>query len=128
MTPPACVKVELFESETIVERGRKKVSYLIRHNDDWVLASAHPNAESERLSAGPGTVWEHRIAVDLPVGTRVCRVESVPRPEPARDALDYLGDQRKSQPRLTRRRELLVNPRGELVDAQEKPGRPRRSR
>lgn len=128
MTPPACVKVELFESETIVERGRKKVSYLIRHNDAWVVAGEHPNATVERLSAGPGTVWEHRVAVDLAVGTRVCRVESVPRPEPARDALHYLGDQRKSQPRLTRRRELLVNARGELVDAQEKPGRPRRSR
>lgn len=128
MTPPARVEVELFESESIVERGRKKVTYLIRHDDAWVVAGEHPNAAVERLSAGPGTVWEHRVTLELPVGTRVCRVESVPRPEPARDALDYLGDERRTQPRLTRRRELLVNARGDLVDAKEKPGRPRRPR
>ncbi len=128
MTPPARVTVELFESETIMERGRKKITYLIRHNDAWVVAGDHPKATVERLSAGPRTVWEHRVAVELAVGTRVCRVESVPRPEPTRDALDYLSDERRGPRRLSRRRELVVGARGDLVDAQEKPGRSRRPR
>lgn len=125
MTERPAVAVELFESETIVARGRRKVTYLVRLNDAWVLASAHPRAVVERLSAGPGTVWEHRIELPLPVGTRLVRVESEPEPELGRDALDYLGDARRGPKRRSRRRELVVSARGELLSAAAKPGRAR---
>ncbi|MCC6904131.1 MAG: hypothetical protein IT377_34505 [Polyangiaceae bacterium] len=111
------VVVQLFESETIVGRGRRKVTYLVRVNDAWVAASVHPGAVIERLSAAPGTVWEHRLELLLPVGSRLCRVESTPLAEPARDALAYLTDERRSPRRATRRRELVVDRRGDLVDA-----------
>jgi hypothetical protein len=117
------VRVEVFEGESIVPRGRKKVTYLVHFNDGWVLAGEHPGAAVERLSPGPGTVWEHRIELELPVGTRLCRIESVPHPEPEKDALDYLTDERRGQRRLSRRRELEVNRRGDLVDASDKPAR-----
>lgn len=111
------VKVQLFESESIVGRGRRKVTYLVRVNDAWVPASTHESATVERLNAAPGTVWEHRVDLCLPVGARLCRIESTPLVEPPRDALDYLTDERRSPRRASRRRELVVDRRGDLVDA-----------
>lgn len=115
-TEPRRVRVELFESERIVPRGRKKVSYVVRFRDAWVSASEHPDAEIENLSPGPGTVWERRIELGLPVGTRVCRIESAPAEDVARDALDYLTEDRRGPRRVGRRRELVVNARGHLVE------------
>ena len=115
--PGPRVRVELFESETIVGRGRKQVTYLLRVNDAWILASEHPGAVSERLSSGPGTVWERRLELELPVGARLCRVVSSPLSEPSRDALEYLTDARRGPRRTTRRRELVVDRRGALGNA-----------
>lgn len=128
MSPLELVQVELFESETIVARGRKKTSFLLRFNDTWISAGEHPNAQVERLSAGPGTVWERRITVALPVGAAVCRVVSVPRPEPRRSALEYLTREHTGPRLLTRRTELQVGARGALVADADKPAPGRRSR
>jgi len=117
VSPGARVKVELFESESIVARGRKRVSWVVRYNDAWVSAAEYPGATSESLSPGPGTVWERRVELDLPVGTRVCRIESAPSPEPARDALDYLTREQLRPRRRSRRSELVVGTRGELSAA-----------
>jgi len=107
--------VELFESETIVARGRRRVAYWVRYNDGWTPAREHPAASVEQLSPAPGTVWERRVCLELAVGTRLLYVESAPRPEPARDPLEYLGMQRQGPKRRSTRRELVVGPRGELV-------------
>jgi hypothetical protein len=114
--------VELVDAEVIVPRGRRKTTWFVRHNDGWVRAAEHPKATIESLDAGPGTVFERRIEIALPKGTRVCRVDSAPAGEPRRDPLAHLVRARRSQRRTTRRTELSVGPRGELVRDQRRSG------
>jgi hypothetical protein len=114
--------IEVFDAEVIAERGRKTTTWFVRYNDGWVRAAEHPNATVQKLDAGPGTVWERRIEIVLPKGTLVARVDSSPAAEAPRDALAHLTRGRRSQRRTTRRTELSVGPRGELIRAGRRPG------
>jgi len=107
--------IEVVDAEVIVPRGRRMTTWFVRYNDGWLRAVEHPNATVQQLQSGPGTVWERRIEIPLPKGTRVCRVDSSPAGEAPRDALAHLAGGRRSPKRTTRRIELSVGPRGELV-------------
>jgi hypothetical protein len=109
--------IELVESELVGERGTRRVSWRVARADGWLAAAAWPGARSERLDPGPGTVWETRIELDLPAGTRLERVESAPVPAERRDPLDYLSAETRRARRRTRRTAYQVSPRGELVPA-----------
>jgi len=109
--------VEIIDAEVIVARGRRTTTWLVRYNDAWIRAAEHPEAMVESLESGPGTVWHRRIEIVLPEGTRLRRVDSSPTPEARRDALAHLARARRSPARTTRRIELSVGPRGELIRA-----------
>lgn len=112
--PDASELVELVESEVVTGRGRRVTTFLVRLNDAWVPAREHPSARVEPIEAGPGTVWERRIELQLARGARLVRVVSEPLPEPRHDPLDYLTGAARKARRRTVRTELSVGARGRL--------------
>lgn len=112
--PARDVTIELTEGEYIAERGKRKLTWLIRLNDAWVHVSEWPGAEVEQCQATSGVVWENLTRLVVPFGTRLTRVESRPAPYVRRDALDYLS--RGPDPgRRVFRSEFRVGARGELL-------------
>ncbi len=115
MNPPPRERVELSSSETVTERGTAKVSWHVKQGDGWVGAAEVVGVTQERLDAGPGTVWETRMVLELPLGTLLMRVESRPAPYQHRGVLDYLGREARLPPRRVRRSLYRVGRRGALV-------------
>ena len=58
--------IEVGEFERIVPGGSESARWYVKVGDGWVRASEHPTAERTRVDAGPGVVWETRIALRLP--------------------------------------------------------------
>jgi len=108
-------RVELYQAETVVEHGTREVTWFVRRSDAWVNVSAFPEAVVERQRAGPGTVWESRVELSLPAGTRLMRVESMPAPPQRRDAFDYLAREARGPKRRVDRSYFRVGARGKLV-------------
>ena len=108
------VRVELVESEHVVPYGEARVTWLVQKADGWVRATEWPSAVLEDRDAGPGTVWERAVIVELPPGTLLERVESRPRPLPRKDPLSYF-DRQGARPRATRRTRYRVDVGGRLV-------------
>ena len=112
--PARDVTIELREGEYVADRGKRKLTWLIRLNDAWVHINEWPGIEVTRCQARSGVVWENLTQLVVPVGTLLTRVESRPAPYERRDALDYL----KRSPEAARhvsRQEFRVNARGELT-------------
>lgn len=117
MSEPPTAQVVLTTSETVAERGITRVTWRIKEGDGWVGAAEHPGAALERVDAGPGTVWETRITIELPVGTLLTRIESRPAPYPERGVLEYLSREVRLPPRRVKKALYRVGRRGELVPA-----------
>jgi hypothetical protein len=108
------VTIELFESEVVIARGTRRTSWRVRVADAWISVNEHPTARVENVEAGPGTVWERRVELDLESGTRLERVEASPAPERAEEPLSYLKQARPRRAWRSQKREYRVGPRGEL--------------
>jgi hypothetical protein len=106
--------VELVDSESIVARGTRKVTWLVRVADAWARPDEQPGATTQERDAGPGTVWERAVTVPLPVGCRVMRIESRPYPQQHVDPLEYLRRDVRQTRRRTHRQEYRVTARGAL--------------
>jgi hypothetical protein len=78
--PPVRERVELVESERVVERGSAKTQWFVRVRDGWTRARQVPGALVQPLETGPGVVWEHRIELTLARGARLLCVRSHPNP------------------------------------------------
>ena len=111
---PRSVELELDTFEAIVPGGVRRVTWLHATEDDWALVSELPGARVEQLDCGPGVVWRRQVAVAVPVGTRLMRVESVPRRAPPQDPLAYLLGSSAKVGRETRRSQFVVAPSGKL--------------
>lgn len=72
-------RIELEDAEHIVRHGSTEIVWFVRVSGRWVSAAELPGAEVQRNEAGPGTVWRRLVALRLPSGTRLMRVESAPR-------------------------------------------------
>lgn len=107
------MRVILEDSEFVVPHGARETTWFVRVRDAWVAAHATEGAVSERLEAGPGTVWRRRLELDLPAGARLMRVESSPNLQ-RKTPLEYLAGGSKSG-RKVLRREFLVTAKGELA-------------
>ncbi len=108
------VTIELTEGEYVAERGKRKLTWLIRLNDAWVHVREWPGVEVEQCQATSGVVWENLTRLIVPPGTRLTRIESRPAPYTKRDALEYL--KRSPDPgRRVFRLEFRVGTRGELL-------------
>jgi hypothetical protein len=110
----ASEQVRLHESETVVERGHRKVIWFIRGERRWQPATGWPGAVIDQEEPGPGTVWARNVGVRLDVGRMVMRVDSRPATHAARDVLDYLRRETRLAERATQRSYYRVAIRGEL--------------
>lgn len=108
------VAIELFEEEFVVARGTAEVHWFVRQNDAWIHCAGYPGAVRSHLDAGAGVVYRARFDLEVPVDTRLMRVESRPgRPAP-KSAVEHLLRSRGTAPRQTRRSYYCVSARGEL--------------
>ncbi|MEB2310402.1 MAG: hypothetical protein OZ921_01285 [Sorangiineae bacterium] len=118
MTERRTEEVELTSSESVGERGTTRLTWRVRVGDGWVGAADYPGVTIERLAAGPGTIWEIRLVLELPTGTLLMRVDSRPGEPQRGDVLDFLARAPRLPPRRVRRTLYRVGPRGALVAAQ----------
>ncbi|HVW30056.1 MAG TPA: hypothetical protein VHC69_32070 [Polyangiaceae bacterium] len=100
--------VELVDYARVVPYGEARVTWFVRKGDGWTRAAEWPGATVEARDAGPGTVWERVVTVELAPGTELLRVESRPRAEAPKDPLSYL-DRRTPRARATRRTRYRVD-------------------
>ncbi|HEX2669228.1 MAG TPA: hypothetical protein VHM25_00070 [Polyangiaceae bacterium] len=107
--------VEVIDEERIVPRGTAQVNWFVRLNDAWVHVSTWPGAQSERLDAGAGTVWQSRTEIQVPRGARLMRVESRPNDYARESPLDYLTRGAPSKSRRVRRNYYVVGRAGNLI-------------
>jgi hypothetical protein len=110
----------------VVERGRRTLLWQIEWRDGWRRVEEWPDAELETVDPGPGTVWERRIRIRVPRGTRLERVVSRPGDAARRDAWDYLAREVRGPARHLTRTRFQVSARGELVAVDKGRGNPRR--
>jgi len=113
--PPPQETVEIIDEERIVPRGTAQVNWFVRLNDAWVHVSTWPGANSERLDAGAGTVWQSRTQIQVPRGARLMRVESRPNDYARESPLDYLTRGAPSKSRRVRRNYYVVGRSGDLI-------------
>jgi hypothetical protein len=73
-------RVELVESEHVVQRGSAKTQWFVRIRDGWTRAGEVPGALVESLDSGPGVVWQRRIELVLARGAQLLCVRSLPAP------------------------------------------------
>lgn len=104
-------QVEVVDGEYIVERGARECTWFVRVGDGWVAAVERAQ-QVDSLEPGPGTVWERRYLLSLPLGTLLMKVESFPRPL-QRSPLEYLSRGPQTA-RKVLRREYRVRARGAL--------------
>jgi hypothetical protein len=109
------VAIELLQQECVVPRGTAEITWWVSHERGWISAHEWPGARTDQLDAGPGTIWQTRITLELAVGTTLMRVESRPRVEGRRDAMDYLSREVRSAAHQTVRTYHRVDRRGRLV-------------
>ena len=120
-TSPPVVNVELLDEETIVARGTRKVTWLVRVGDSWLHPARVEGATQSDREAGPGTVWARATLLGLPAGTRLLRVESIPSPDALEDPFAYLQREVRDARRKTRRTEYVVTARRGLKRIQRTP-------
>lgn len=89
----AAERVELIDEESVVDHGTRRVTWFVRVGDTWQRCGSVAGAKLEQLSAGPGTVWQTRVELELPRGTAVMRRVLSPAAPRPRDALSYLTRQ-----------------------------------
>jgi hypothetical protein len=107
--------IELNDGEVVVARGTRAISWWVRKGEGWVNARGWPGAKVEQLDAGPGTVWQCRLELELPLGTVLMRVESHPVPLSRKDPFEYLERETRRARRKVRRTYFKVGRRGALL-------------
>lgn len=114
--PPPSVEIAVVEGEHVVAGGRAQVRWQVQLRGAWRPVASVPGADRELLSPSPGTVWQARIGLRVPVGTRFAREETRPRRE-SRDALAHLEGARRGPARSVTRVEYAVGRDGRLARA-----------
>lgn len=115
MTGQKLEQVELVDGEYVVAHGTSRVAWLVRQGEAWVASRQVPGCRVAARDAGPGTIWETAVTLEVPRGTELVRVERRPRPRGrGRDPFDFLGQEIRSAERLERRTQFTVGPHGTL--------------
>lgn len=117
--PNRLVKICLHEGVRVEGAGHVKTTWTIKQGEEWILASQYPGAQTEMMDAGPGTVWERYLELEVPVGALVVRTNSAPGQGPRRDVLSYLTRETREVARRVVRQFYRVAPNGDLTRTQE---------
>jgi len=110
--------IELNDGEVVVARGTRAITWWVRKGESWINARGWPGAKVEQLAAGPGTVWQCRLELELPLGTVLMRVESHPVALARKDPFDYLERETRRARRKVTRTYFKVGRRGALLAEQ----------
>jgi hypothetical protein len=114
-------EIELETFEAVVSGGTRRVGWHVAEGERWLAAANYPGARVEFVDRSPGVVWRRRVALSLPTGARLMRVESEPDSGVQRDPLAYLWKAARSAPQKVQRSYFSVGPRGSLVRAPREP-------
>jgi len=107
------IALEAFEA--IVDGGVRRVSWHVADGEDWIAADQYPDAHVEMVERSPGVVWRRSMRLRLPVGTRLMRVESLPRERATKkDPMSYLWGSPRASAQQVQRRYFTVDRRGRL--------------
>lgn len=107
------IQLEVFEAVT--EGGVRRVSWHVAQGTRWLSAANYPGARVDLADRTSGIVWQRRVLLCLPAGTRLMRVESLPDRGVQRDPLAYLFKPGKSSPQHVQRSYFQVGDAGRLV-------------
>jgi hypothetical protein len=113
------IALELFEA--VVSGGTRRVSWHVAQGASWLAVANYPGARVDLGDRSPGVVWQRRVVLSLPTGTRLMRVESQPGGGVQRDPLAYLWKGARATPQKVQRSYFSVGPRGSLVRAPRDP-------
>ena len=97
----SAVSIELFEEEYVVPRGTAEVHWFVRFNDAWIHCASYPGAAATRLESGAHVVYRTRVDLEVPLETRLMRVESRPKLMARRSTLEHLMKPKHSIERQT---------------------------
>jgi len=112
--PSVAVEFEIFESVT--RGGVRRVTWHVASEDDWLSVTQVPGALLEHQDRTAGVIWRRQVLVQIPIGTRLMRVESMPdRAAPEDDPMAYLWQTRRGVGRKVKRNYFRVGPGGKLV-------------
>ena len=109
------IQLEVFEAVT--EGGVRRVSWHVAQGERWLAVAKYPGARIDLADGTPGVVWQRRVLLCLPAGTRLMRVESLPDRSVQRDPLAYLWKAPARAPQRVRRSYFRVGGAGRLVRA-----------
>jgi hypothetical protein len=109
------LRLELTDGEIVVPRGTRAVSWWVKKGEGWINARGWPETKVESLDAGPGTVWESRLELEVPLGTLLMRVETNPAPLERTDPFGYLERETRRARRRVVRTYFKVGRRGQLL-------------
>ena len=112
------IQLEVFEA--IAEGGVRRVSWHVAQGERWLSAANYPGARVNLADRSRGVVWQRRVLLCLPAGTRLMRVESLPDRSVQRDPLAYLWKRGGTQQRV-QRSYFRVGDAGRLVRATGEP-------
>jgi hypothetical protein len=115
------VSVQVICSEVVVSGGSRTTQWHVLDRGQWLPAHRHPSCVSKREQAGPGTVWQEALTLQLAPGTELKQLISEPLPAKRRSAFDYLRAEVRSTARRTRELHVIVGRTGKLLHGKKTP-------
>jgi hypothetical protein len=107
--------VRVLAGEYVVAHGTQTTEWSLRSGSRWVSLGSVEGVVTERVSLGPGTIWQTLFELDVPEGTFLLRTDTAPLPRRHADPMEYLRREVRGARRRVSRRHYRVNARGELI-------------
>jgi hypothetical protein len=96
--------VRVLAGEYVVAHGTSTTAWSVHSAGRWVPIGRCDGVTSERVSAGPGTVWQTLFELAVPEGSWLLRIDTAPAPRHHTDPFRYLEREvRGGERRITRR-------------------------
>lgn len=107
--------VRVLSGEYVVAHGTQTTAWSLRAGSRWVSIGSVEGVVAERVSLGPGTIWQTLFELDVPEGSFLLRTDTAPLPRRHADPMEYLTREVRSVRQRVSRRYYRVSARGELI-------------
>jgi hypothetical protein len=115
VSDPNTVVAEVTESESVVSRGTRRITWLVYNGSVWVHLSTLASCVASDLPGEPGVVWARLLRFEAAPGTRLVRVQEDPAHRQRLSPLGYLTREVRSGRRDTHRTHYRVSRNGTLL-------------